>query len=158
MFVVFNVTFNIFSVISWWSILLVEEIEGPGKKPPTMSQVNVNLYHIMLDTSYWSGFKLTSVVIGTDYLCSFKSNYHTITVTTAPKEYVYLININKIKTNKYHTLGTMPKLNYKIIEIRYLQHTNTRVFTFPAWCRQFSTLVLWAISHLVVKGRLKKEN
>ena len=26
----------------------------------------------------------TSVVIGTDYTCSYKSNYHTITITTVP--------------------------------------------------------------------------
>jgi hypothetical protein len=28
---VFNVTFNNISVISWWSVLLVEETEGPGE-------------------------------------------------------------------------------------------------------------------------------
>ena len=43
-------------------------------------------------TSAWSGLKLTSlVVIGTDCIGSCKSNYHTITTTTAPallcKEY-----------------------------------------------------------------------
>jgi hypothetical protein len=30
----------------------------------------------------WSIFELTSVVIGTDYIGSCKSNYHTITRTT----------------------------------------------------------------------------
>jgi hypothetical protein len=39
----------------------------------------------MLYTSPWSRFKLTtSVVIGTDCIGSCKSNYHTITTTTAP--------------------------------------------------------------------------
>jgi len=28
-FMVFKATFNNISVISWWSVLLVEEIEGP---------------------------------------------------------------------------------------------------------------------------------
>ena len=32
---VFNATFNNISVISWWSVLLVEETGGPRKKPPT---------------------------------------------------------------------------------------------------------------------------
>jgi hypothetical protein len=32
---VFNTTFNNISVISWWSVLLVEESGGPGEKPPT---------------------------------------------------------------------------------------------------------------------------
>ena len=49
------------------------------------SQVTDKLYHIMLYTSRWSGFELTtSVVIGTDCLGSCKSNYHTITAMTAP--------------------------------------------------------------------------
>jgi hypothetical protein len=43
------------------------------------------LYHIMLYTSPWSRFKLTtSVVIGTDCLGSCKSTYHEITATEAP--------------------------------------------------------------------------
>jgi len=53
---VFNATFNNISVISWWSVLLVEETGGPGE---------------ML------------VVIGTDCTNSCKSNYHTITSTAA---------------------------------------------------------------------------
>jgi hypothetical protein len=33
----------------------------------------------------WTGFELTTlVVIGTDCIGSYKSNYHTITTTTAP--------------------------------------------------------------------------
>jgi hypothetical protein len=47
-------------------------------------QVTDKLYHIMLYTSPWSRFELTtSVVIGTDCIGSCKSNYHTIMVTTA---------------------------------------------------------------------------
>jgi hypothetical protein len=70
-FMVFNATFNNISVISWRSVLLV-------------SQVTDKLDHIMLYTSPWSRFELTiSVVIGTDRIGSCKSNYHTITATTA---------------------------------------------------------------------------
>ena len=48
---VFSTTFNNISVISWWSVLLME------------------------DTGVW--FKLTTlVVIGTDCMGSYKSNYH----------------------------------------------------------------------------------
>jgi hypothetical protein len=54
------------------------------------------LYHIMLYTSSWSRFELTtSVVIGTDCLGSCKSNYHTITATTSPWK-VYKMMVNKI--------------------------------------------------------------
>jgi hypothetical protein len=42
-FIVFNATFNNISVISWLSVLLVEETVVPG--PP---QVTDKLYHIML--------------------------------------------------------------------------------------------------------------
>ena len=40
----------------------------------------------MLYTSLWGGFEpTTSVVIGTDCIGSYKSNYYRITATTAPK-------------------------------------------------------------------------
>ena len=39
----------------------------------------------------WAGFELTLVVIGTDCIGSYKSNYHTITVTFTPN-----------KTDNYH--------------------------------------------------------
>jgi hypothetical protein len=59
---VFNVTFNNILVISGRSVLLVEDSE----KTNDLSQVTDMLYHIMLHTSPWSRFELTSVVIGTD--------------------------------------------------------------------------------------------
>jgi len=67
---VFNATFNNISVLSWRSVLFVEETTH-------LSQVTDKHCHIML---YQTGFKLTTlVVIGT------ASNYHTITTMTAPR-------------------------------------------------------------------------
>ena len=42
-----NVTFNNTSVISWWSVLLVDETGVLGEKH-ILSQVTDQLYHIML--------------------------------------------------------------------------------------------------------------
>jgi hypothetical protein len=75
-FMVFNTTFNNISVISWRSVLL-------GEETTDLSQVTDKLYHILLYTSPWSRFELTtSMVIGTDCIGNYKSNYHTITTTT----------------------------------------------------------------------------
>ena len=80
---VFNATFNNISAISWRSVLLVEETRGPDPvKTTDLSQVTDQLYHI----SHYLRFELTrSVMIGTGCIGSCKSNYQTITATTAPK-------------------------------------------------------------------------
>jgi hypothetical protein len=81
--VVFNATYNNISVISGWSVLLVEETGGPGGNHRPV-EVTDKLYHIMLYTSPSTRFELTtSVVIGTDCIGSYKSNYHMITAMTA---------------------------------------------------------------------------
>ena len=85
-FMLFNATFNYTSVIYrggqfyWWR-RGNRSIPGESRRLP---QVTEKLYHIMLCTSNWAGFELTtSVVIGTDCVDSCKTNYHTITTTTA---------------------------------------------------------------------------
>ena len=44
---VFNATFNNISIISWWSVLLVEETGVPGETI-NLPLVTDKLYHIML--------------------------------------------------------------------------------------------------------------
>ena len=79
---VLSATFNNISVISWRSVLLVEEAEYP-EKTTDLSQVTDTVCHIMLHQVHlaWSGFELTTLVVIEGI---YKANYRTITITTAP--------------------------------------------------------------------------
>jgi hypothetical protein len=77
---VFNATFNIISIILWWSVLLVEVTGGPGKNHRSVTSHWQILSHNVL---YLALIEI-QMAIGTDCIGSCKSNYHTITAMTAP--------------------------------------------------------------------------
>ena len=124
---VFNATFNNISVILWQSVLLVEETGGPREN---LSQVTDDLYHIMLYTLPWLRFKLTtSGVIGSDFMGSCKSNYHTIMATTAPKCENKLKAMLNIKIN---SIVLIVKINIKSnvlfkINAKYMIYISTNI-------------------------------
>ena len=74
-FIVFNMTFNNISVISWRSVLLVEEIGVPGENHwPVVSHWQTLSHNCIEYTPPWVGFILTTLVkIGTDSICNCDS-------------------------------------------------------------------------------------
>jgi hypothetical protein len=80
-----------------------------------MSHVTDQLYQIMLYrihvTPPGAGFELTTlVVIGTDCIGSYKSNYHT--TTTAPKTYNQESELSSVQ--KITVLGTSPRITFEL--------------------------------------------
>ena len=80
---VLKATLNNISVLSWWSVLLVEETGVPWGKPICRKLLtNFITYCCIEYTSPLAGLELIMlVVIDTDWIGGCKSNYHTITTT-----------------------------------------------------------------------------
>jgi hypothetical protein len=66
-------------------IVAISFIGGGNRRTRRNPTYRKSLTNFMLYSSPWSRFELTtSVVVDTDCLCNYKSNYHTITATTSP--------------------------------------------------------------------------
>ena len=93
--VVFNATYNNISVISGWSVLLVEETGGPGGNHRPV-EVTDKLYHIMLYTSPSTRFELTTSVGSNPVegrkkkLTALKSNSNTVWFNFQTYIYIYI--------------------------------------------------------------------
>ena len=94
---VFNATFNNISVISWRSVLLVEETGGPEENHrPVGSHWQTLSHNVVLLAR--AGVQPTTSMIGTDCIGSCQSNYHAITDATAP--IISSINHKVFKTHQ----------------------------------------------------------
>ena len=80
----FNATFNNTSVISWRSVLLVEETGVLTKIHQPAASHWQTLSHNIVSSSPRLCKVRTHNVSGDRYKCSCKSNYHTVTSMTAP--------------------------------------------------------------------------
>ena len=115
MVMVFNATFNNISVISWLSILLVEETVVPGVNyQPALTNF---ISYCCIEFS-WAWFELiTLVVIGTDCIGSCKSNYHTIMSTTTPQAFIFFRA--KLTSDYYDYILTSSYVVKRFIRVRY---------------------------------------
>ena len=85
----FNATFNNISAISWWSVLLREETGVPGENHrPVASHWQTWSHNVVSSTPCLSGIRTHNFSSDRHWvIVSCKSNYQTITTTTAQKRY-----------------------------------------------------------------------
>ena len=83
---VFNATFNNISVISWWSVLLVEQNRSTRRKLSTCRKSLTN-FITWYCIEYTSPERDSLVMKSTDSIGSCQSNHYTITTTTVPYNY-----------------------------------------------------------------------
>ena len=127
----FDVTFNNISVISWRSVLLVEESGVPGKNyRPAASHWQTLWHNIVSSIPRLSWIRLTTlVVIGTECICSCRSNYHTITTMMAP-----VTRVIGLSWYIYSGLGKLDNVDSFSVSSVGICHVLARCFAMRYYC------------------------
>ena len=94
--IVFNVTFNNISAISWWSVLLVEETGGPGENNRTV-------------VSHWPNLSHNVVHLARIEIRTHNINGGPITMRSRPRRPLTIRD--KMTNREYHIVGTILKSN-----------------------------------------------
>ena len=89
-FMVFNATFNNISVISWRSVLLVEESGGPGENHrPVASHWQTLSHNVVLSTPHHA---YSTIIQQLKHPCMLQTFYHAIVWC-----WVLIVGVNKLK-------------------------------------------------------------
>ena len=100
---VFDATFNNISVISWRSVLLVEETRVPRENRRPVSSQWQTLSHNVVSSTHRHEWGSNSQLMGTDCPGSCKSSCHMITTTHfLVFKVINHHNWHQVKWNKFH--------------------------------------------------------
>ena len=88
------------------------------------------LYRVHLASA---GLKLTLVAIGTDCICSYKSNYYTITTTMAHVVYSYFTVIRVAYFMAKHLIFFIFFRKMKIVDLWYIWSVTNNIKYYISW-------------------------
>ena len=144
-FIVLNITLNNFSVISWRSVLLVEEIGVLGVNHRSAASHWQTVSHNVVSSTHrhTRGFELTTlVVIGTDSTSSYKTTY------IRTKSSFSLLGCT-LPSNRYITFIFLLKVVRHFASCKMAFNLSSRLLYFISSCqlnvRYYITLYYWSV-------------